>query len=184
MPPVYCSLGLLSSFFVRRISQLLGRHNIIFIAEARVPDLRHLQPQPFSGKLKTLETGLISARLSSGNNIIELHSYRLFCLRDNGAIGIGYKHNPLLVPLATMRVKMASLQKVTILCGHSGKVQVSTVPIMLKSSLYWKSFWVLDHRHTILCINSLIFVLCEKNSCQQDARETRSGGFLVPEMPF
>src|SRR5260370_13929819 len=77
----------------RRISQLLGRHNIIFKAEARVPDLRHLQPQSLPCEEKPFVVRLVGTCLLGGDNVIELHADSALGLGTYIVVSIRYKHN-------------------------------------------------------------------------------------------
>ncbi len=51
--------------------------------------------------------GLVGTCLLSGDNVIELHTDSALGLGNYIVVSIRYKHKPLLVPLATMRAKMA-----------------------------------------------------------------------------
>ena len=123
-----------------RVTQFVGRDDIVFEAETGVPDFAHGQAQTLAGKVKTLMAGLVGSGLLSSDDLIEGDADGLLCFADDGIVGIGDEDKQLPLPLVTLRGKMASWQKVTILCGQDGTVPLPTVPIMLKSSLSLKQF--------------------------------------------
>src|SRR2546423_4604245 len=76
-----------------RVSELSGRYNIVLETKASMPDLRLRQAQPLACQVKTFVTWFVRSCLLGRNDLIKLHTYRLFCLLDNVIIRIGNQHD-------------------------------------------------------------------------------------------